>query len=53
MWIAFQLVQLNFYKMSKKTRIIEVQNIPVAVSWEKAEEEFISITDIARYQERG
>lgn len=36
--------------MSKKTRIIEVQNIPVAISWEKAEEEFISITDIARYK---
>lgn len=36
--------------MNKKTRIIEVQNIPIAISWEKAEEEFISITDIARYK---
>ncbi|MEQ1923047.1 MAG: KilA-N domain-containing protein [Pyrinomonadaceae bacterium] len=36
--------------MSKKTRIIEVQNISVAVSLEKAEAEFISITDIARYK---
>ncbi len=46
----FDKLSKNCKWMSKTTRIIEVQNIPVAVSWEKADAEFISLTDIARYK---